>query len=60
MIVAVRNKPSYRMGNKMVNIICYADEAVLIANNEDNLQRILHQFHKKAKEYNMEISTQKK
>jgi hypothetical protein len=39
-----KDKKGYRMGNKEVNIIFYADDAVLIAGREENLQRLLHQF----------------
>ena len=47
------------MGNQLINIDCYADDAVLLADNEDNLQRLLYTFQQSAKEYNMEISTTK-
>lgn len=49
----------YRLGNRKVNILCYADDALLMAENEDELQRLLFNFNKAAKEYNMEISIPK-
>ena len=49
----------YRMGNNKINIICYADDAILIADNEDNLQRLLHKMVTTAKTYNMTVSTTK-
>lgn len=42
-----------------MSVLCYADDAVIISENEDELQRLLHRFYLTAKQYNMEISTQK-
>lgn len=39
--------------------LCYADVAVLIAENEDDLQRLLIQFYKTAKRFNVTILTAK-
>lgn len=36
------------MRNKEINISCYADDAALIAENEDDLQRLLLLFNKVA------------
>lgn len=55
----VAPKAGYQMGRHSVNIICYADDVTLIANNEDDLQRLVHQFNISAKRYNMQISKQK-
>lgn len=49
----------YRMANKTVAIVCYADDAALIAENEDDLQRLLHRFKESAEKYNMTISIEK-
>jgi hypothetical protein len=46
----------YRMWNNPINIICYADDAVLIANSTENLQTLLLEFYKMAAGLNMEIS----
>lgn len=51
-------KLTSKMGCKNINIVCYADDAVL-ASSEDDLQRILHQFLKSAKMYHMRVSKQK-
>jgi hypothetical protein len=40
----IKDKKGNRMGNKEINIICCADDAVLNADSEDNLRRLLHQF----------------
>ena len=49
----------YRMGNDPIHIICYADEAVLIADSEENLQILLLRFDQMAERLNMEISLNK-
>lgn len=55
----VRNGEGYKMGNQQIKILCYADDAVLVAESEDALQRQLHQFNITAKKFNMTISSQK-
>jgi len=42
-----------------ITTLCYADDAVIISENEDELQRLLYQFYLKAKRYNMSIATNK-
>jgi len=49
----------YRMGNAPIQIICNADDAVLIADSEDNLQTLLLRFEQMAESLNMEISLNK-
>ena len=49
----------YRMGNDLIHIICYADDAVLIADSEENLQTLLLRFDQMAERLNMEISLKK-
>jgi hypothetical protein len=48
----------YRMGDNPINILCYAEDAVLIADSADadNLQTLLLQFDQMATSLNMEIS----
>lgn len=41
-MVVVAHMAGYRRGNKSINILCFADDAVLIANSEDNLQWLLY------------------
>ena len=48
------------MGNKEAKISCYADDAVLVVESEDDLQRLLYQFNKTTKKFNMVISAAKK
>jgi hypothetical protein len=40
----IKGKNEYRMGNREIHIIYYADELVLIAGHEGNSQRLLYQF----------------
>ncbi|XP_055378925.1 uncharacterized protein LOC129610383 [Condylostylus longicornis] len=47
------------MGNRRINILCYADDATVIAENEDDAQRLLFNFAKAAEQYNMKISIEK-
>lgn len=58
-IKRVNTGKGYEMGQQEIKIVCYADDAVLLANNEDDLQRLLHLFNVTAKKYNMTISTEK-
>lgn len=55
----MRNMDGYKMDNRNIVVLCYADDVVLIAENEDDLQRLLQQFNKTVKTYNMVISTSK-
>ncbi|XP_057654722.1 uncharacterized protein LOC130892978 [Diorhabda carinulata] len=58
MIKKVKELPGYKIGNRNITILCYTDDAELISNSEDKLQRMLHILNKTAKEYNMAISTE--
>lgn len=49
----------YRTDKGAISIVCYADDALLISENEDDLQRLTHQFYLTSSRYNMEISIQK-
>lgn len=49
----------YKMGNTCFKVVCYADDAALIAESEDELQRLLHAFDQKAIRDNMEIKAEK-
>ena len=58
-IKEVRTKDGYKMGRKDLNIIRYADDVVLMADNEDDLQRLLYSFYLGCQKYNMKISLEK-
>ena len=58
----IKNLPKelgYRMGSNPIHILCYVDEAVLIADSEKNLQTLLLKFDHMAVNLNMEISLSK-
>lgn len=44
------------MGDKELRILCYGDDAVLLSNTKDDLQRFLYKFTVTAKQYNKIIS----
>ncbi|XP_055389680.1 uncharacterized protein LOC129618740 [Condylostylus longicornis] len=49
----------YRLENHAISIICYADDAVLIAESENDIQRLLFKFQQTAEQLNMLISAEK-
>jgi len=60
MIKDVKNAGhGYRANKGEITILCYGDDAVIISENEDELQRLLHQFYLTAKPYNMSIAINK-
>ena len=59
LISHVKEMKGYNLGEKDINIVCYADDAVLITESEDDLQRLLHQFGKIADKFNMQVSVEK-
>lgn len=52
----MKEKTGINISYNNVSILCYADDAVLIADNEDDLQKLLHKFNVTAKKYNLQIS----
>jgi hypothetical protein len=49
----------YKLGEQTITTICYADDAVILAECEDDLQVLLHKFHTISLTYNMQISITK-
>lgn len=49
----------YKMGETPIPIVCYADDAVLMAENEEDLQALLDAFDTTSARLNMKISTTK-
>ena len=44
LIKDLKNVQGYSMGDENVNIVCYADDAALVVESENDLQRLLHKF----------------
>ncbi|XP_056635947.1 uncharacterized protein LOC130444692 [Diorhabda sublineata] len=51
-IKAVKRRKVYKMRNRELKILCYADDSILIAECEDDLQRLVHKFNIVAKKLN--------
>ncbi|XP_055389934.1 uncharacterized protein LOC129618927 [Condylostylus longicornis] len=49
----------YTMGAHVIKILCYADDAVIMGENEDDVQRLLFAFTNAAESFNMQIATEK-
>ncbi|KAJ4438744.1 hypothetical protein ANN_14695 [Periplaneta americana] len=49
----------FMIDNKPLNTLLYADDVIILANTEDNLQMAIHRLYQKVKEYNLEISIHK-
>ncbi|XP_060519855.1 uncharacterized protein LOC132698036 [Cylas formicarius] len=47
------------MSNKRINMVCYADDSAIFAENENDLQRQLFKFYQVCREFNMTISVEK-
>jgi len=47
------------MEDKEMKILCYADDAVILSEDEDNLQRLLYKLQQIAKTFKMQISIKK-
>ncbi|GJQ76015.1 hypothetical protein Trydic_g18068 [Trypoxylus dichotomus] len=47
------------MRDKLIKVLCYADDATPFADSEDGLQRLLQTFTIEAQKVNMEILTAK-
>lgn len=56
----VNRMSGYRLGQNNINIICYADAVVLIADNENNLQRLLHKIVTRANDFNIIVAGDRK
>lgn len=58
-ILELKGLRGFKIGNKNVNVLCYADDTVLIADSEDSLQRLLYKFAQTCDKCNLKISTKK-
>ncbi|GJQ75131.1 hypothetical protein Trydic_g9739 [Trypoxylus dichotomus] len=55
----LRVNHDYRMGDKLIKVLCYADDATLFADSQKDLQWLLQVFNIEAQKPNMEISISK-
>lgn len=49
----------FRMSGRRISMVCYADDAAILAETEDDLQRQLYKFHQISRKLNMSISAEK-
>ena len=49
-----KGERGYRMGDKEIKAIYYADDVVLISESEGNLQRLLYKFEQTASAFNIQ------
>ncbi|GJQ80219.1 hypothetical protein Trydic_g23794 [Trypoxylus dichotomus] len=59
MNLIVEDAGGYRMRQESIKILCHPDDAILMAHNKDDLQRLLYRFQVKAESFNMQISMEK-
>jgi hypothetical protein len=52
-------KDKFCINNIEINTLLFADDQVILANSEDNLQRAIHRLNVMSKDYNMRISVDK-
>ena len=45
----------YPLGNENVNMVYYADDATPVADNEDDLQRLLYRFSQSCTKFDLKI-----
>ena len=55
----LRDLQGYPLVDENVNTICYADDATLIADNEEDLQRLLNRFSYSCAKFDLKISPTK-
>lgn len=58
-IETIKQEAEYKINADNVNILCYTDDTVLLADNEDNLPRLFHKINTADKNSNMILSTDK-
>ena len=51
----LRDLQGYPLRDENVNIVCYADDATLTADNEDDLQRLLTRFSQSCRKFDLKI-----
>ena len=55
----VKRDSGYQLGRLNIQTVCYADDAVLIADSEDKLHELLDKFCTTTKTYNVAVCSSK-
>ena len=58
-IKSASNNKGFKIGDGEIKIMCYTDDAVLLSDKEDDLQKMLFNFNKVAKTFNMKTANEK-
>lgn len=59
-IIGMEGMKGYKMGNTNFNVVCYVENAVLIAENEDGTYKgSLYKFNNTCKQHSIVMSTAK-
>lgn len=58
-IEEIKNLKGYSLGDENITCVCYADDAALVAEDEDSLQRLLYKFCCVARKFGLTLSTKK-
>ena len=58
-IKVLKGLQGYPLGNENVNMVCYADDATPVADNEDDLQQHLYRFSQSCTKFDLKISSKK-
>ena len=56
-IKGLKGLQGYLLGNENMNMVCYADDMTPVADNEDNLQRLLYRFSQSCTKFDLKISS---
>ena len=48
------------MGDENINMVCYANDSPLVAENEDDLQRLLYKFSLSCDIFDLKVSPKRK
>ena len=58
-IEGTKDLKGYTIGDENITCVCYADDAALVAEDEDSLQRLLYRFSLLTTKFDLTLSTKK-
>lgn len=58
-IEGTKDLKGYTIGDENITCVCYADDAALVAEDDDSLQRLLYRFSLLATKFDLTLSTKK-